>query len=311
MKMNTFCPSVLAFFMVCTQLSFAQVVVYEENFDDLIVGQSVGSQTTELQPISGVLGGSDDPLVSNYHAQSDSNSMMILNQDDVYYDFGGVTSGSYSVEFAIYLEQDGYFNIQHQKESGWACDVFLTASNEILYQDQPSTSSATVVGTYLNDTWFTFRFEIDIDADVIELYKNDTLLHTSTFSNAVVGPTSSKLDIIDFYGLAGFQGVNSSQFYVDDFKVTNNNETVGLDHSTKTIDVSLHPNPSHSTLHLNCDQTITEIIIYNLQGQEIQRIANDEKSFDLDVTQLETGAYLIATKLIDGSQVKQKFLVNH
>ena len=256
---------------------------FQENFDIFTSGQSIGGQSTDFQPISGVIGGADDPLVSSEQSQSLSNSLKIVNGDDVYYDFGGVTSGSYSIQFSLFIEEDGYFNLQHQKEIGWACDVYLTSSNEILYQDQSGSGSAIVVGNYDQDTWITFRFEVDIDSDIISLYKDDTLLHTSVFSNAIVGSTSNKLDVIDFYGLSGFQGVNTSLFYVDDFSVVENPSSAG-EIELEAEKFTVYPNPSEG------DITIDFAI---LQGENvsIKLVDLDGRIIYSDIINNQVGAY--------------------
>ncbi|UKN00711.1 T9SS type A sorting domain-containing protein [Paracrocinitomix mangrovi] len=301
-----------AFMLAFTCIGYSQVTIYEQNFDTLTVNQTVGNQVNEIQPISGNLGGTDDALVSDDHASSPSNSMKITNSKDMYYDCGGVTSGHYAIEFNAFMHDQGYFNIQHQKEVGWACDVFLTSSNTILYQDNPSTASATVVGSYQNDVWINFRFEIDIDNDEIKFFKDDTLLHTSVFTNATVGAGTNKLDVIDFYGLSGgFQGVNSTYMYIDDFQFINLGTSVGTNETLKN-QFDVFPNPANTLIQLtNIPQDAKNVVVYNISGKQVFEQTILSTSLNINSTDFAKGFYTVTIELSDGTLETRKILITH
>ena len=308
--MNPFYTITTILICVLSFSSYSQVLIYEEHFDSLLPNISIGSQNTEFEPISGVINGADDPLVSDLYAQSPNHSLRIQNGDDAYYDFGGLSTGSYSIEFSVYLTDHGYFNLQHDKETGWACDIFLAINNEILYQDNPTTSSATVVGTYQQNTWMTFRFEIDIDSDVIEFYKDDTLLHTSVFSNATVGPNSNVLDVIDFYGLSGgFQGVYISNFFVDDFSFTTTSTSASIHDQEDSSEIHYFPNPVSDQLTITSSNLIQSIALYDLDGRKILAKNIHSTQTELDVSEISEGLYFLHIKSETGQIKIEKIFI--
>lgn len=64
----------------------------------------------------------------------------------------------------------------------------------------------------------------------------------------------------------------------------------------ETLTLSLYPNPVNDLLHIQTEQNIDRVIIYNLQGQEM--VVTNEK--ELNVDHLTSGVYLV--KIINGAQ---------
>lgn len=296
--------------LLCSNLH-GQVTVYDQDFDTLNTGSSLCSQISEFQPISGGVGGSSDPFVTSEHANSPENSVKINSSKDIFYSFGGQTSGHYSVEFNMFLHYEGYFNVQHDLQSIWACDVFFTDQNEILYQDTPNTSTAVVVGTYNNDEWIHFKFDIDIDNDVIKFYKNDTLLNTGTFSNSVVGNNSNTLDAINFYGLSGgFQNVNNSFYYIDDFKVINLSTSLSLSDQEENS-LNLYPIPATNVLNLDqLPNDVRAINITDLKGKVCIQKNLSAQNESVDLTLLDAGIYQVNITCSNSETIRRKIIVN-
>ena len=64
-------------------------------------------------------------------------------------------------------------------------------------------------------------------------------------------------------------------------------------------DVSLYPNPVKDILMITSQEEITELSIFNQLGQEIKLIEPLQSSFEIDLSDLTTGIYIVKMKTID------------
>ena len=83
---------------------FSQTTIFQDNFDIYSSGISIASQSSSWQTWSLGTGGIDDALISNDYASSGNKSMNIINENDIVYPLGERTSGSYNVEFKIFIK---------------------------------------------------------------------------------------------------------------------------------------------------------------------------------------------------------------
>lgn len=308
MKFTTVLGLFVAAFFSCFSLN-GQAIIFSENFDSFNANESIGSQSQDLQPVMGVVNGYDDALISSLKYQSPSNSLRIMDHQDIYYDCGGLTSGNYSVEFSIYVLAGGSFNIQHELESVWARNVFLRDDEQIYYMDQPGFSNAFSVGTYEKSEWIKFRFDIDIDNDQIQFFKNDELLHTAPFSNAAVGTGNTNLDAVDFYGFHGNEWVAISNFFVDDFSIVDNNGPTKVDELNKN-DATIFPNPADSYVSISSESNIESIELINSLGQTIEKTSLNSAVFhEFDLSEVKDGVYFLSVLLENGDEVLEKLIV--
>lgn len=285
--------SALILNLLFCSLTFSQLIVFEDNFDSYTVNQGVAYQSTVWETWTGGSGGgTNDARATDEHAQSPLNSMKMVNGRDMVYKFGNITSGHYSVEFNAFFHEQGYFNLQHTKGTNWAVDIYLTSANEIKYLDEDGIANSIVVGTYANDQWINFKFEIDFELDTILFFVDHVLLHSSNFSNSLDNMPSSNLDIINFYGLAGFNGVAETYYYVDDFKVIDLGHTVGISAPLKS-ELSIFPNPSKDVVTINSATNLKQIIIYDISGKIIFQENLTGTRYQFSTVHMQAGIYNI------------------
>lgn len=74
--------------------------------------------------------------------------------------------------------------------------------------------------------------------------------------------------------------------------------TIDFDHSN----LSIYPNPVKDVLHINYADTIDNVAIYNLVGQQLQTIKPFASAVKIDLSHLPTGTYLV--KMSSGSILK-------
>lgn len=200
--------------LLVTAFASAQTTLFSENFDSYTAGQTVNSQ----QPLFYPWTGTEHGYVSATQSHSPSNSMYIINDNDMVFDFGSKTSGEYNVNFWIYITagQGGYFNVEHAFGTEWAfAFYFRTDGTCDLIEGGVTTNFA-----YSFDTWIPIELNMNLETDQAKATVNSTEILTWTFSNEedATGGTN-QLDVINFYGLhQTASGVNASNYFVDDFE---------------------------------------------------------------------------------------------
>ncbi|WP_296313647.1 CotH kinase family protein [Winogradskyella sp. UBA3174] len=80
--------------------------------------------------------------------------------------------------------------------------------------------------------------------------------------------------------------------------------TNDFDNSIQTITV--YPNPAEAKLILSSEQTIQNITIFNLLGQQVKTFQVNFKLGEIDISELTNGAYFLNLKLINGARVTKK-----
>ena len=98
---------------------------------------------------------------------------------------------------------------------------------------------------------------------------------------------------------------NLGDVYIDNIYLHKN--TVLSTDSFAVSKVSLYPNPASNVLNIESVGTIQNIAIYNVLGQEVMNKLSNETSVSLDVSGLNSGIYVIKTK-IDGTVSSSKFI---
>lgn len=93
--------------------------------------------------------------------------------------------------------------------------------------------------------------------------------------------------------------------------------TVGINEveETSTVDFTLAPNPSSSTITLfssSSDVNITSVILYDFNGRAVRTMANNQAYYAvMNVADLANGMYAIEIKSADGGQAIKKVIVQH
>ncbi len=277
-------------------ISLSQIIIFEDNFDTYTVGSGVAYQSLIWETWTSTTGGgANDALVSDEHALSGTQSMKIVNGKDMIYPFNNITTGYLEIEFDAFFHDQGYFNFQHAKGSNWAVDIYLDNSNQIKYLEEDGIANSQVVGTYANDVWTNFRFAINLNLDTILFYVDDVLLHASKFSNSLDYAPSINLDVFNVYGLAGFNGVTTSYFYLDNFKVTDMSASTGISND-QISDIQIYPNPASQFVKVFTTDLIEQITLFDLTGKQILHEFSIDQNNTISLVGLNAGVYIIKIK---------------
>jgi len=203
--------------MFCASL-FSQI--FTDDFDSYTAGSDLVTQNpTDWDTWSGGGGTTEDVAVSSANASSGANSLyfssssttggptdIILKFDQVY------NSGNFTYESNFYVEsgKGAYFNMQETFTVGgvWAIDCFMLDDGTLKFSNSGTTFLSS---TYPIGVWFNMRVEIDLTANIWEVFINNN--SQGTFSNPV-----GSIGILNIYPTnpTAEGGNNQVGFYVDD-----------------------------------------------------------------------------------------------
>ena len=141
--------------LAMSNIGFSQTTIFEDNFDSYTVGDGIASQSTDWETWSSASGGgAEDALVSSDQSSSASNSVNIVNGNDIVYKFGNKNSGRYTVEFKFFVVADngGSLNFEHEFQKNYAFNIYFTDAGNIDFKNSSTTETLT---TFSHDTWNT------------------------------------------------------------------------------------------------------------------------------------------------------------
>ena len=218
------------------------------------------------------------------------NQLMIFNNGN------GRTGGNYSTIEIINPPVDGYdytTTLPYLPNStSW---IYNDGNPNILYAQNISGAQQLSNGNvlYCNGPMGTFT-EINTNGDIVWNYVNPVVT-TGTISQGA----AAVLNIVfrcTFYptDFAGFSGINLTSGNI----LENSNsvsESCNLNLSSNQFDnpentISLHPNPAKNVLNITANQSVDNVLIYNLQGQLMLNSINKNQ---INVENLPTGHYII------------------
>jgi len=90
-----------------------------------------------------------------------------------------------------------------------------------------------------------------------------------------------------------------NEFYVDDFQYVNAIIDVLTvdDHNLNAKGFFATPNPVSDFLHLKANETITEVIVYNLLGQKIKSYKINSVDHSIDMSSYDNGVYFLKVRI--------------
>jgi len=136
--------------------------------------------------------------------------------------------------------------------------------------------------------------------------ENNFVLNTDV-TNTITGVAISSSDWIDFDNdgdmdltLVGLSGDGSAVASIY------RNETVTLTISDNSLsDIRIYPNPASDVLYLQSNNTIQEVIVTNVLGENVSVISNKNK---LIITELMDGLYILRIKDVNDQESVFKFI---
>jgi hypothetical protein len=253
-----------------------------EFFDDF-EAYTAGTQLVVQNPVDWATwsgASSEDPYVSNAQAYSGSNSVVIVQNNDLVkvFEAAPITSGQWKMSFYMYIPTGGagYFNTMSQVLVEWAMQVYFDVGGTGRL-DAGGASAATF--TYAYDTWQLVEVHVDLDNDFAQFRLDGTVIYTWQYTLGTFGtPIQLQLDANNFYGATA-----SDQMYFDDYYwradtvIYTGIDDVELGIPQEYAIYQNYPNPFNPTTTIKYDLKQTgdvSLKIYNILGQEVRTLVN-------------------------------------
>jgi len=222
-----------------TGFVFSQTTLYEDNLDTYPANSFLAVENPEWWSTwSNLPGSGEDIQIKTTFSHSTPNSGLCDVTSGTATDgillLGDKVSGSYEVTWWMYIETSkcGYYNFQHFESPGieWAFEIYFRTNGDFNLLH----SGLQTDGTYPKATWFECKHVIDLDADLITLYVNGTLVESWPFSDQAGQEGGTKqLGAVDFYAGAYSGSGESPLFYIDDVSyienTSGNDPIIGVD----------------------------------------------------------------------------------
>ncbi|WPR71886.1 T9SS type A sorting domain-containing protein [Flavobacterium sp. NG2] len=160
----------------------------------------------------------------------------------------------------------------------------------------------------------TFSLHLISDNPVIEaVYKYDN--HTPIVFNTWVGVN---IPLSYFTGIAGFSTAKFFQFKFGTASDLSKGHTVYFDNlyltssilsieTFESLNVKMHPNPVTDVLNIEALNTVENVAVYNVLGQEVLSLNPNSNSITIDTNSLKSGVYIIKA-IVDGKTASSKFI---
>ena len=195
--------------------SFAQSVIYQDDFEAYTVGDYLAVQAPEWTTWSNAPGTAEDAFISDDYALSPTKSVKIDGTTDLILPLGDKQNGKFELAFAYFIETGygGYYNLQHYEAPGteWAVEVYFASDGT----GEINADGSTIPFSYAPGTWLEFLNVVDMDNDVAEIWMDGTLLHTWQWSTQSGGGAgANQLGGLNVY--AGAPAGDDPLFYMDD-----------------------------------------------------------------------------------------------
>ena len=213
-KVFIFLACISASFIVTAQFPVQKnrSILYENNFDDLPLGAYLAQShpdwwTTWFENP----GGEEDVIVTNEQSSSAPHSTKYFIDKDMVFKADNKTSGTYKINFEMYIPNNGAFfdilQIFDGMNSKRTLSVYFNAIPRIVHNGHSTDIS------FPYNTWFPISLFINLDKDIANIKINNIQYLEWQFSILEYGGTGTKqLAGINFYPLQA-----GTIFFIDNF----------------------------------------------------------------------------------------------
>jgi len=100
----------------------------------------------------------------------------------------------------------------------------------------------------------------------------------------------------------GSISIGAAQQYSYKYLTGNN---AGFNAENSSVEVSLSPNPATSTVTIVSNENVLQVNVLNLNGQSVLENYNQSSSFNIDVSDLPSGLYVVQIQTRSGSMIEK------
>lgn len=102
--------------------------------------------------------------------------------------------------------------------------------------------------------------------------------------------------------------VNSDNSLASNWVATSGESLSVNGFNNSEVDFAVYPNPAKEKVTIKSKETIKEITIFNMLGQQIKTFDVNLKSTEINVSELNKGIYYLNLKLINGNLISTKII---
>lgn len=309
MKKNYFA---LALFMFASVGLFAQDPDINDDMESYAVGTIVETDWWGVWNSATV-----GILASDEQAASGSQSGKVGNDPttiDPVLNLGNKIFGTWYTDFNMYIPAgfEGYWNLQGEYPIGsgeWIIgNIFMNqdlASPGVGLMD--NCVGAPVNFDFPHDAWFPVNIFVDISAGIsaatwsMSVNNVEVIAPGTPFTDAA-GTVPTSWGGINYYAIS-----ENNTYYIDDvWHADFPQETASVnDFASKGFQA--YPNPVQNVLNLQANETINQVAIFNVLGQQVYAANIDALSSSVDMSQFASGAYIVKVN-VNGAEGTVKII---
>lgn len=143
-------------------------------------------------------------------------------------------------------------------------------------------------------------FNLELDYDYLYIYNGPDEFSAPLTPNGLTGNVSPGV-----FNSTSFDGSLTFKFLSDQFEVAPGwnatiscTGTLGVE-DADFLDYSYYPNPTTGNVAITSKDAITEVVVYNVQGQLLYNQKMNELSTNVDISQFASGTYFFKLKIND------------
>lgn len=206
-------------------------------------------------------------------------------------------------------------------------NIWLNSSTGNWEWSNLNNSSSNVAGEIMSDNYGKIFYRT-LDSNVNCIYFMNNSWHWSGLDNAAINKIKKGNIAIDNFSNVFFRGfdnkihriyfksqcfnIGSPYFQKNEFDtlitLENINEsTINLDN----VKLIIYPNPAFNEVTLVAQEPLTNIYLFDLNGNLIHEISNIKvNAIDFDISKYQSGFYLLMARFANGSYSAEKFIIN-
>jgi len=190
---------------------------WSDNFDTYTDGQFLDGDPTD----GGWKGWDNDPtfgaFVTSSQALSSPHSVDIVGDSDLVHEYSGYTTGQWTYIAWQYIPEDfvgesAFIMLNTYSDGGtnsWSTQLRFNADTMVVLSDFDASELPLILGQ-----WVEIRVEIDLDADIQDIYYDGDLLVSKSWKDGVTGGGVANIAAVDLF--ANF----ATSVYYDDISLS-------------------------------------------------------------------------------------------
>lgn len=191
---------------------------WSDNLDSYSAGSIAGQGGWEGWSGNAAVAGT----IATGTAFSQPNALRLVAGNDTVHPFTGVSAGSWSLSFKQYLPSTSSGSTwailmnQYPNNLNWSAQVLCDLSAGLIGVFDGANTQQGVTLSLIKDQWVDLRFDINLDANSVSSYYNNTLIGTMPWQSGGI----NQLQAMDLYPDEGAGTTQVGPIYYDNFQLT-------------------------------------------------------------------------------------------